>query len=107
MELTSFLDQKVEVYKQFQRFWPFYKARLQHKEGTLPEFMIDFSTIGTEKPPSEGKEFYHFFIHFREEENPSKKYFRIMALGSQLIEKLQSLLKYRVDDRNGLTQMED
>jgi len=88
MELTRFIEKKVEEYRQFQRFWPFYKARLQHKEGTLPEFMVDVSTVGTEKPKSGDKEFYHFFIHFREEENPNKNHFRTMALGSQLMEKL-------------------
>ena len=88
MQLMRFLDQKVEEYRQFQHFWLFYKARLQHKEGTLPEFKVDFSTIGTEKPPTEEKEFYHFFIHFREEKKPNKNYFRIMALGSQLMNKL-------------------
>ena len=88
MELMRFLDQKVEEYRQFQHFWPFYKARLQQKEGTLPEFKVDFSTIGTEKPPKEEKEFYHLFIHFRGEEKPNKNYFTIMALGSQLMNKL-------------------
>ena len=49
MELMRFLDQKVEEYRQFQHFWPFYKARLQHKEATLPEFKVDFSTIELEQ----------------------------------------------------------
>ena len=88
MELMRFLDQKMEEYCQLQHFWPFYKARLQHKERALLEFKVDFSTIGTEKPSTEEKEFFHFFIHFREEKKPNKNYFRIMALRSQLMNKL-------------------
>lgn len=45
MELTRFLDEKVETYRQTIQFMPFYKARLQQKEGTLPEFKVSFSTI--------------------------------------------------------------
>lgn len=88
MELTRFLDEKVEAYRQFQEFLPFYQARLLHKEGTLPEFKADFSAIGTARPPTEEEEFFQFFMHFREEEKPDKNYSRIMALGTQLMDKL-------------------
>ena len=88
MELTRFIEKKVEEYRQFQSFWPFYKARLQPQDGTLPEFKVDFSPIGTEKPPTEDKEFFQFFVHFKEEDHLNKNHGRIMALGTQLMDKL-------------------
>ena len=45
MELTKYLDEQVETYRQTIAFMPFYKARLQQKEGPLPEFKVSFSTL--------------------------------------------------------------
>ena len=88
MEHTPSLERQVRDMLQFQHFWSHYKARLQHKEGTLPEFQVDFSPIGPEKPSTDEKEFYQFFIHFSPEETPNKDYFSRTALGNQLMKTL-------------------
>lgn len=85
MELTRFLDEKVEACRQNIQFMPFYKARLQQKEGTLPEFKVDFSTIETVKPPTEEKKFLQFLVNIDEEGKPSMNYFKIMAMGNRLL----------------------
>ena len=90
MEHTPSLERQVRDMLQFHHFWSHYKARLQHKEGTLPEFKVDFSPIGPEKPSTDEKEFYQFFIHFSPEETPNKDYFSRTALGNQLMKTLSS-----------------
>lgn len=82
MELTKYLDEQVGTYRQTIEFMPFYKARLQQKEGPLPEFKVSFSNIVTVKPATEEKEFLQFLV------KPSKNYSKIMALGSHLMDKL-------------------
>ena len=63
MRHTPILERQVRDMLQFSLFWSYYKTRLQHKEGTLPEFKVDFSTIGPEKPSTDDKDFYQCFIH--------------------------------------------
>ena len=55
MELTKYLDEQVETYRQTIEFMPFYKARLQQKERPLPELKVAFSKIVTVKPATEEK----------------------------------------------------
>ena len=88
MELTRFLEEKVETCGQNIQFMPFYKARLQQKEGTLSEFNVSFSTIETVKPGTEEKEFLQFLVNIDEEGKPSMNYFKIMAMGNRLLDKL-------------------
>ena len=90
MRHTPILERQVRDMLQFSLFWSYYKTRLQHKEGTLPEFKVDFSTIGPEKPSTDEKDFYQCFIHFSPEEAPNKDYFSRMALENQLMDKLSS-----------------
>ena len=87
--LTRFLDQQGETYRQTLQFIPFYKARLQHGEGTLPEFKVFFSTIETVKPATEETEFLQCHVHIAEEGKPSQTYFKIMVFGNHLLERLQ------------------
>ena len=88
MELTKYLDEQVETYRQTTAFMPFYKARLQQKEGPLPEFKVSFSNIVTVMPATEEKEFLQFLVNIGEGDKPSKNYSKIMALGSHLMDKL-------------------
>ena len=85
MKHTLILEQQVRDMLQISLFWSHYKARLQHKVGTLPEFKVDFSPIGPEKPSTDEKEFNQCFIHFGPEEAPNKDSRR--ALGNQLMDK--------------------
>lgn len=88
MELTKYLDEQVETYRQTIEFMPFYKARLQQKEGHLPEFKVSFSNIVTVKRATEEKELLQFLVNIGEENKPSKNYSKIMALRSHLMDKL-------------------
>ena len=90
MESIPFLEKKIQEMQQFTRFWPYYKARLQHGEGKQPDFKTYFSPIGPEKPSTDEKEFYQFFIHFSPDETPNKDHFSTMALGNQLMKTLSS-----------------
>ena len=69
-------------------FQPYYEARRLHKGGPLPDIKVDLSSIGREKPSTDGKEFYQCFIHFSSEVAPRKDTFSRMALGNQLMDKL-------------------
>ena len=90
MESIPILEKKVQEMQQFTRFWPYYKARLQRGEGWQHDFKTHFSPIRPEKPSTDEKEFYQFFIHFSPEETPNKDYFSRMALGNQLMKTLPS-----------------
>ena len=90
MEHIPILERQGQDMQQFMLFWPYYKARLQHREGRQPEFKTNFSPIGPEKPSTDEKEFYQFFIHFSPEETPNKDYFSRTALGNQLMKTLSS-----------------
>ena len=76
MELTKYLDEQVETYRQTIEFMPFYKARLQQKEGPLPEFKVSFPNIVTVKPATKEKEFLQFLVNIGEEDKPSKNLFQ-------------------------------
>ena len=76
--------------QQFMLFWPFYKARLQDGEGKQSDLKTYFSPIGPEKPPTDEKEFYQFFIHFSPDETPNKDHFSTRTLGNQLMKTLSS-----------------
>ena len=76
MRHTPILERQVRDMLQFLLYWSYYKTRLQHKEGTLPEFKVDFATIGPEKPSTDEKGFYQCFIHFSPEEAPTKIIFQ-------------------------------
>lgn len=89
--MAHILEPQLGDMLQLSLFWPYYKPRLQCKEKTLPEFKVDFSSIALEKPPTDQKEFYQFFIHFHAEEEPNKEdYLSRMALGNKLMDKLSS-----------------
>ena len=90
MTLTRFLDQQVETHRQTLQFIPFYKAKLQQKEGTLPELKVFFSTIKTVKTATEEKEFFQCHVHIAEEGKPSQTYFKIISLGNHLLERYKS-----------------
>ena len=60
MEHIPILERQVQDMQQFMLFWPYYKARLQHREGRQPDFKTNFSPIGPEKPSTDEKEFYQF-----------------------------------------------
>ena len=90
MEHIPILERQVQDMQQFMLFWSYYKARLQHGEGRQPDFKTNFSSIGPEKPSTDEKEFYQFFIHFSPEETLNKDYFSRTALGNQLMKTLSS-----------------
>ena len=47
MELTKYLDEQVEMYLQTIEFMPFYKARLQQKQGPCLNSRSRSQTLGT------------------------------------------------------------
>ena len=45
MRHTPILERQVRDMLQFSLFWSYYKTRLQHKEGTLPELGLIFQPL--------------------------------------------------------------
>ena len=91
MENMSFLRDIVKTYRQRLEFLPFLRARLQQKQGNIPEFKVCFSIIGAAKPTIKGsaeKEFILLKVNFDEDVKPGKNYSKAIARGNRLMGKI-------------------
>ena len=88
MENMSFLRDIVKTYRQRLEFLPFLRARLQQKQGNIPEFKVCFSIIGAAKPTIKGsaeKEFILLKVNIDKDVKPGKNCSKAIDLGNRLM----------------------
>lgn len=104
-----FLRDAVETYRQRLVFLPFLQARLQLKQGSLPEFKVSFKIESTVKTKPEGlaeKEFIRLKINIDEDFKPGKNHSKVIALGNRLMGEIGLITLPRKFNVNTLMDIE-